>query len=103
RSFANRDVPGPEGKHHFARLATIDFMVRIPKGYVSRENLSRLNIVLHNVRDAPDRLTTLVPLHKQAGVETEEVGRLSGLVVEQMPPSIRSEFEQVLREIDELK
>jgi hypothetical protein len=100
RSFANRDVEGPEGKHHFAALPTFEFFARIPKGHVSSANLPKLNIVLHNVQEAPDRLTTLTPLQKQPGVNTVEVGRLSGIKLEQLPPAIRPHLEQILKETD---
>jgi hypothetical protein len=103
RSFANRDVSGPEGKHHFAPVSTIDFPVRIPKSYISTANLPKLNIVLHNVREAPDRLTTLAPLQQQPGVNTVEVGRLSGIKVEHLPSAVRHQFEQILNETDKLK
>jgi hypothetical protein len=102
RSFANRDVPGPEGKHHFAALPTFEFFARIPKGHVSTANLPKINIVLHNVHEAPDRLTTLTPLQKQSGVNTVEVGRLSGIKLEQLPPAIRPHLEQILKETDGL-
>jgi hypothetical protein len=100
RSFANRDVPGPEGKHHFAKIPTIEFSVRIPKSYFSTRNLPKLNIVLHDVREAPDRFTSLAPLQKQTGVNTVEVSRLAGIRLEQVSPTVRPALEQILREID---
>lgn len=100
RSFANSDVRGPEGKHHFTALPTFEFFARIPKGHVSTANLPKINIVLHNVQEAPDRLTTLTPLQKQSGVNTVEVGRLSGIKLEQLPPAIRPHLEQILKETD---
>jgi hypothetical protein len=100
RSFANRDVPGPEGKHHFAKLSTLEFFVRIPKGYVSTANLPKLNLVLHDVQDAPHRLTSLTPLQKQAGVRAVEVARLAGIRLEQLSPTVRPHLEEILRETD---
>jgi hypothetical protein len=100
RSFANRDVAGPEGKHHFTTLSTFDFFARIPKGHVTTANLPKLNVVLHNVQEAPDRLTTLTPLQKQSGVHTVEVGRLSGINLEQLPQAVRPQLEQILKETD---
>jgi hypothetical protein len=100
RSFANRDVPGPEGKHHFAKLSTIEFFVRIPKNYVSSVNLPKLSIVLHDVRDAPHRLTSLAPLQKQSGVSTVEVTRLAGIRLEQLSPTVRPHLEEILKETD---
>jgi hypothetical protein len=98
RSFANRDVPGPQGRHHFANLPTFDFFVRIPKGHVTMTNLPKLNIVLHDVQGAPDRFTTLAPLQKQSGVRTEEVSRISGIKLKELAPSVRPQLEQLLNE-----
>src|SRR5262249_54562002 len=49
RAFANRDVQGPQGKHHFVNVPSFDFHVRIPKGYVTSATLPKLQIVLHHV------------------------------------------------------
>jgi hypothetical protein len=103
RSFANRDLPGLEGKHHFVPVPTIDFFVRIPKDYISTANLPKLNIVLHNVQEAPERLTTLAPLQKQSGVNTIEVARLSGIKLQRLPSALRAHLEQILNETDKLK
>ena len=74
--------------------------MRIPKGYVSAVTLSRLNIVLHKVEDAPDRLTSLLALRNQPGVKTVEVGRLAGIKLEQLPSAVRPHLEQILRETE---
>ncbi|MGH9610464.1 MAG: hypothetical protein ACRD34_12415, partial [Bryobacteraceae bacterium] len=103
RAFANRDVEGPQGKHHFATLPTFEFAVRIPAGHVFTANLPKLNIVLYNVQEAPDRLTTLAPLARQPGVKAEEVGRLAGIRVEQLAPNVRPELERIVRENDRLR
>jgi hypothetical protein len=100
RSFANRDVPGPEGKHHFAKLSTTEFFVRIPKGYVSTANLPKLTIVLQDIRDAPHRLTSLAPFQRQPGVNAVEVSRLAGLRLEQLSPTVRPLLEQIVSETD---
>ena len=96
RAFANSTVEGPQGKHHFAKLPTFDFFVRIPASYVSTENLPKLQLVLHNVEDAPDRLTNLAPLGTQPGVKTAEVGRLAGIQLDQLSPTVRRELELIL-------
>ena len=98
RAFANRDVEGPQGKHHFAKLATFDFSVRIPASYVVTANLPKLTVVLHNVQEAPDRLTSLAPLGRQPGVKTAEVGRLTGIKMEELSSNVRSQFERILNE-----
>jgi hypothetical protein len=98
RAFANSTVEGPQGKHHFGKLPTFDFFVRIPAAYVNTDNLSKLQVVLHNVEDAPDRLTSLAPLGTQPGVKATEVGRLAGIQLEQLSPTVRPEFERILSE-----
>ena len=103
RAFANRDVEGPQSKHYFINVPAFDFFVRIPKGNVSAATLSKLNIVLHKVEEAPDRLNTLAALQKQPGVKSVEIGRLAGITLEQLPPAVRPHLEQILRETDELR
>jgi len=103
RAFANSDVPGPQGKHYFVNIPTFDFFVRIPKGYFSTVNLPKLNIVLHRVEDAPDRLTSLAPLQKHPGVKTVEVGRLAGIKLEQLSSTVRPQLEQILHEIEKVQ
>jgi hypothetical protein len=98
RAFANRDVPGPEGKHRFIQVPAFDFFVRIPKAHVSDANLPKLTIVLHNVRHAPDRLVPATALQRQSGIETTEVARLSGLSLEKLPPTVRPLFEKALQD-----
>ena len=98
RAFANRDVPGPEGKHRFIQVPAFDFFVRIPKAHVSDANLPKLTIVLHNVRQAPDRLVPATALQRQSGIETTEVARLSGLSLEKLPPAVRPLFEKALQD-----
>lgn len=103
RAFANRDVEGPQGKHHFATVPTFEFAVRIPAGQVFTANLPKMNIVLLNVQEAPDRLTTLAPLARQPGVKAEEVGRLAGIHVEQLAPNVRPELERIVTENERLR
>jgi hypothetical protein len=98
RAFANRNVEGPQGKHHFAKLPTFNFFVRIPAGYVVRANMPKLHVMLQNVEDAPDRLTSLAPLGRQPDVKTSEVGRLAGIQLEQLSSTVRPEFERILDE-----
>jgi hypothetical protein len=100
RAFANRDVEGPQGKHHFTNVPTFDFFVRIPKGHVTEATLPKLNIVLHKVEDAPERLTSLAALQKQPGVKTVEVGRLAGIKLEQLPAAVRPHLEEILSETE---
>jgi hypothetical protein len=98
RAFANRDVPGPDGKHRFIQVPSFEFFVRIPKTYISDMNLSKLTILLQNVQQAPDRLAPGAVLQKQSGVETAEVARLSGLSLEQLPAEARPLFEKILHD-----
>lgn len=98
RAFANRDVPGPEGKHHFVQVPDFDFFARIPKAQVSNETLARLTIVVHNVQQAPDRLVPAIALQRQPGIETTEVARLSGLSLERLPAVVRPQFDKILQD-----
>ena len=103
RAFANSDVEGPQGKHYFIKVPEFDFFVRIPKGHFLTANLPKLNIVLHQVEDAPDRLSSLAPLQMQPGVKTVEAGRLTGIQLEQLPAAVRPQFQQILGETERLK
>ncbi|HET8998822.1 MAG TPA: hypothetical protein VFP86_04180 [bacterium] len=96
RAFANRDVPGPEGKHRFIAEPSFDFFVRVPKRELQAATLPRLTIVLHQVGEAPDRPLTPEPLHTQAGVKAIEIGRLSGIRLEELPADVRSHMERIL-------
>jgi hypothetical protein len=103
RAFANADVPDPQGKHFVVNVPTFDFAVRVPKGHFVTTNLPRLHIVLHDVTEAPDRLTTLAPLAKQPGVKTTEVGRLAGINLQELTPAVRAAIQQLLAETDKLR
>ena len=103
RAFANSNVEGPQGKHYFINVPSFDFFVRIPKGHFQTANLPKLNIVLHQVQDAPDRLTSLAPLQAQPGVKTVEAGRLTGIQLDQIPATVRPQFQQILGETETLK
>lgn len=97
RSFANIDVPGPEGKHRIFLKPSFNFFVRIPKAQFTVNNLPQLNILLHELTDAPDKLLPLVPLSKQPGVQAAQVASLTGIRLEKLPPIIRPQFENLLR------
>jgi hypothetical protein len=97
RSFANRDIPGPQGKHHIIELPAFDFFARIPKTPFSATILPKLTVVFHRVSDAPDRLSPAVSLHVQAGVVMSEVGRLSGIKLDQLSWTVRPQIEEMLK------
>jgi hypothetical protein len=103
RAFANADVPDPQGKHFIINVPTFDFSVRVPNGYFATANLPQLQIVLHNVTEAPDRLTTLAALAKQPGVKTTEVGRLAGINLQELTPALRATIQQLLVATDKLR
>jgi hypothetical protein len=98
RAFANRDVPGPHGRHRFVEVPAFDFFVRIPKVQLTAENLSKMDIVLHDVSAAPDRIAPELPMSKQPSLETAEVARISGLRLESMPAVVRSHLERIINE-----
>jgi hypothetical protein len=97
RSFANRDIPDPQGKHHFTEVTEFDFLARIPKTHFSTAILPKLTVVLHQVREAPDRLAPWASLHLQAGVVTTEIGRLSGIKLDQLSWTVRPQIEEILK------
>ncbi len=97
RSFANADVPGPEGKHHFTQRTSFNFFVRVPKAQISVAAMPNLHIALHRVANAPDRLAPGVSLLKQPGLEVAEVSRLPGIALEQLAPNVRPQLERMLR------
>ncbi len=98
RAFANRDVPGPEGKHRFVQVFAFDFFVRVPKAHVTAENLPKMDIILHNVREVPDRLAPDLAMRAQPSAAVEEAARLSGVRLETMPDVVRSQLEGIINE-----
>jgi hypothetical protein len=96
RSFANRDVPGKEGKHGIATRTSFDFHVRVPKAHLTATALPQLHIVLHEVKEAPDRLLTGDLLAKQPGVVTTEVGRLAGIRLQEVAAEARPRLQKIL-------
>jgi len=97
RAFANRDVPGAEGKHRFFQTPTFDFFARIPRAHVTADNLEKMTVVLHNVHEAPDRLVPSLPLSRQSGTVTTELARFASLGLEHLPATARLPFENILR------
>jgi len=97
RSFANRDVPGPEGKHHIARIPSFDFYARIPREHFTATNMPKMTVVLHQIHEAPDRFAPLVPLRRQNGVLSVEIGRVAGIRLDELPPALRPQFDALLK------
>ena len=93
RAFANRDVPGKEGKHNFVPVPEFDFYVRVPKAQLSIASLPAMVVILHNVRSVPDRIESATPLALQPGVQSDEVGRLGGVQLQRLEPAVRAQFE----------
>jgi hypothetical protein len=97
RSFANRDVPGPEGKHGFQEVATFDFNVRIPRHSLTPTALPHLRISLYRLHQAPKRALGREVLRQQlTGEELSEVARLDGLPADKVTGAARAELERVL-------
>jgi hypothetical protein len=97
RSFANANVPGPERYHRLTQRTSFDFFVRVPKAQLTAAAMPKLNIALHRVGNAPDRLTPGVSLLKQTGgLQVTEVSRLPGIALEKLAPEIRPQFEKML-------
>jgi hypothetical protein len=98
RAFANRDVPGPEGKHRFIQVPDFDFFVRVARAHVTAEDLPKMDIILHSVRVAPDRLIPALGMQKQPAVEATEIARLSGIILESTPLVVRTQLEGIITE-----
>jgi hypothetical protein len=96
RSFANANVPGPERYHRLTQRTSFDFFVRVPKAQLTTAAMPNLNIVLHRVTNAPDRLTPGVALLKQPNIGVAEVSRLPGIAMEKLTPELRPQFEKLM-------
>ncbi len=103
RSFANIDVPGHEGKHHITILPSFDFFVRVPKNQISERKLPQMTIIVHEVKQTPDRLLERVPLTKQTGLVSTEIGRLVGIKFDEVPKTVSSQLERIMKENVEQK
>ena len=96
RSFANADVPGPEGKHRFTQRTSFNFFVRVPKAQMTIAAMPNLHITLHRVANAPDRLVPGVSLASQPGLDVTEVSRMPGIALERLAPTVRPQLEKML-------
>jgi hypothetical protein len=97
RSFANIDVPGPEGKHRVFPQSSFNFFVRIARAHLTESILPHLHVLLHNVTEAPDKLQPLVPLLQQPGVRAVQIARLSGIRLETLPSEDRPQWDNLIR------
>jgi hypothetical protein len=96
RSFANANVTGPERYHRLTQRTSFDFFVRVPRAQLTTAAMPNLNIVLHRVSNAPDRLAPGVALQKQANIQVAEVSRLPGIALEKLAPGVRPQFDKLL-------
>jgi hypothetical protein len=103
RSFANRDVTGREGKHHITILPSFDFFVRVPRNQISERKLPQMTIAVHEVKQIPDRLLERVPLSDQSGVTSNEIGRLVGIRLDEVPKTVSTQLERIMKENAEPK
>jgi len=98
RSFANRDVPDPEGKHGFQQVSAFDFNVRIPRQALPPAALQHLRISLYRLHQAPKQSLGLEALRQQLSEEElSEVARLVGLPANRVAGPPRAELERVLQ------
>lgn len=103
RSFANIDAPGIELREHITILPSFDFFVRVPKNQISEKTLPRMTIAVHEVKQTPDTLLKEVPLIKQTGLVSTEIGRMDGIKIDEVPKEVRSELKRILKEKEEPK
>lgn len=98
RSFANIDVAGREGRHHITTLSSFDFFVRVPKSQISKKTLPKMTITVQEVKQTPDTLLKEVPLTKQTGLVSTEIGRLAGIKLDEVPKKVSSQLERIMKE-----
>jgi hypothetical protein len=97
RSFANIDVPGREGKHNITILPSFDFFVRVPKNQISEKTLPKMTISVQEVKLTPDILLKEIPLTKQTGLVSTEIGSLVGIKLDEVPKEVSSQLERIIK------
>jgi hypothetical protein len=98
RSFPPQDpgAAGVEG-HFIVETASYDFTARVPAAQLSSASLPDMQVAVYRldggqvVQPAGDRL-----LVDHAGHLADEVARLSGIRVEELPVTVRAAFDRVL-------
>ena len=103
RSFANIGIPGLERREYITVLPSFDFFVRVPKNQISEKTLPRMTITVLEVKQTPDVFLKGVPLTKQTGIISTEIGRMDGIKIDKVPKEVSSKFERILKENKEQK
>lgn len=62
-----------------------------------------MSITIHEVKQTPDKLLKEVPLTKQTGLMSTEVGRMNGIKMDEVPKEVSSQLERILKENEEQK
>lgn len=87
----------PERGHHVVEVPSYEFTVRIPVERLSRVNLPDVQVTVYRL-DASQVIhaTNAQPLQAQTGHVVEEVARLNGIRMEELPTDARNNIEQAL-------
>lgn len=95
RGFVPPDEP--ERGHQVIEVPSYEFTARVPAERLSRVNLPDVQVAVYRL-DASQvvHATNVQPLQAQAGHVAEEVARLNGIRMEELPTDARNNIEQVL-------
>jgi hypothetical protein len=94
---AESRAPGVEG-HHVVQVPGYDFTARVPTTRVSSANLPDVQVAVYRleggqvVQPSVDR-----PLPEQVGHLVEEVARLRGIRLAELPTAVRAQFDRIRR------
>jgi hypothetical protein len=90
-------APGVEG-HHVVEVPSYDFTARVPAAEVSSANLPDVQVAIYRleggqvVQPRQNR-----PLPEQVGHLVQEVARLRGIHLEELPQDVRAQFDRMRR------
>lgn len=98
RSFPpQQPAPGQEG-HHFTPATSFDFLVRVPKDAASESKFRRMQIPLYRIKQAPLPSTEGPELlGERFEKELREIGRIRGVLVDDLPQPARAQARRTLR------
>lgn len=88
RSFADPDGTGEQRGHHSYEQSTYEFDVRVPTEHLTRAALSNISVVLHRIKDRPERALRDAPLGTQYERELREVASVVGIPASVLPPGV---------------
>ena len=98
RSFPHPDpAEGQEG-HHFTPATSFDFLVRVPKDFVTESKLRRIQIPVYRIKEGPFPQTEgPEPLAERYEGQLRGVGRLRGVDIKKLPKPAQARARHALR------